>query len=63
MKVTFYEEGNAIVNVLSGMLVGKFFIWFDLNYAKMFKSDGNILFDYDSNHAQKMMNLKEDILD
>lgn len=63
MKVTFYEDGNAMVNVISGMLVGKFFIWFDLNYAKMFKSDGNILFDYDSNHAQKLMNLKEDILD
>lgn len=63
MKVTPYRDGNAQLNILSGVQVGKFFIWFDLNFAKLYKHDGNILFDFDSDHTQKVMNLKEDILE
>lgn len=63
MKVTQYEDGDAQLDFLTGVQVGKFFVWFKLNFAKMYKNDGNILFDYDSDHSQKLMNLKEDILD
>ena len=61
LKITPYQDGNTQLDILNGVQVGKFFIWFDLNFAKLFKDDGDILFDYDSDHSQKLMNLKEDI--
>lgn len=63
MKVIPYEDGNARVDIMNGVQVGKFFIWFNLNFVKMFKTNGDILFDYDKDHSQRVMNLKEDILD
>jgi len=47
---------------LDGISVGKLFIWFDLNYVKMYKKNGNMLFDFASDHLQKMMNFEKDIL-
>lgn len=63
MKVTPFEDGNAKVDILEGVQVGKFFIWFKLNFVKLYKNDGNILFDYNSDNSQLLLNLKEDILE
>ena len=62
LKLTTFENGDAQVDVLQGVSVGKLFIWFDLNYVKMYKTNGNMLFDFASDHLQKMMNFKKDIL-
>ena len=57
-----FDDGNAQVDVLAGITVGKAFVRFDLNHVKLFKQDGNLLFDYDSDHTQVVMNLQSDIL-
>jgi len=62
IKITSYSSGDAQLDVLSGIEVGKLFVWFDLNYVKLFKDTGNLLFDYDTDHSQKTLNLKEDLL-
>ncbi|MFO8128335.1 MAG: hypothetical protein R6T99_00340, partial [Bacteroidales bacterium] len=62
-KINGYPSGDAQINVLSGIEVGKLVVWFNLNFIRMFKLNGDLLFDYDSDHTQKLMNLKEDILE
>lgn len=63
IKINGYPSGDAQINVLSGIEVGKLVVWFNLNFIRMFKLNGDLLFDYDSDHTQKLMNLKEDILE
>jgi len=63
LKIVSFENGDAQIDVLSGIAVGKLVVWFDLNYVKLYKTNGNLLFDYDSDHTQKLMNIKTDILE
>lgn len=62
LKVVPLPDGNHRIDVLSGIEVGKYFVWYDLNYVKMFRENGNLLFDYDDDHTHKVFNLKKDIL-
>ncbi|MCF8367739.1 MAG: hypothetical protein K9G76_01760 [Bacteroidales bacterium] len=62
IKITSYSTGDAQIDIMSGISVGKLMIWFDLNYVKLFKKSGDLLFDYDSDHTQKVLNLKQDLL-
>ncbi len=62
IKISSFSDGNAQIDILSGISVGKVFIWFDLNFVKLYKSNGNLLFDYDSDHTQTILNLKNDLL-
>jgi len=62
VKVSFLKTGDARIDMLSGVRVGKAFIWYNLNYVVMYKANGDLLFDYDSDHTQKSMNLRRDIL-
>lgn len=62
LKIISFNSGNAQIDILSGVSVGKSIIWYDLNFIKLYKKDGNLLFDYDDDHTQKLVNLKEDIL-
>lgn len=62
IKVSFLKTGDARIDMLSGIKVGKAFIWYNLNYVVMYKANGDLLFDYDSDHTQKSMNLRRDIL-
>ena len=62
LKVVSLPNGDARFDVLDGVKVGKAFIWFKVNSVRLFRSNGNVLFDYDSDHTQKMMNLKKDML-
>ncbi len=63
IKITKFDSGDTQIDILEGIEVGKFFVWFNLNYVKLYKENGDMLFDYDDDHTQKTMNLKEDILD
>ncbi len=62
LKVTLLPSGDAKITILEGVKVGKAFIWFELNSMKLFRLDGNVLFDYDDDHSQKMLNMKKDML-
>jgi len=61
-KVTMLPNGDARIEVLGGVKVGKAFIWFPLNYVRLFRTNGNVLFDFDSDHSQVTMNVKKDLL-
>jgi hypothetical protein len=63
LNITSFESGDAQLNVLSGCVVGKMMIWFDLNYVKLLRKSGDLLIDYDTDHSQKLVNLKKDIMD
>lgn len=62
IKVSMYNSGNAQIDILSGVMVGKAIIWYDLNYVRLFKDTGDLMFDYDADHTQKKVNIKKDIL-
>ena len=55
--------GNDMkIDVLSGIKVGKMVVWYNLNYIKMLMKNGNLLFDYASDHSQATVNVGKDIL-
>jgi hypothetical protein len=62
LKVTPLSTGDTRIDILNGVKVGKAFIWFPLNYVRLFRANGNVLFDYDSDHSQINLNMKKDIL-
>lgn len=62
IKITEFKDGNAQLDVLSGISVGKAIVWYDLNFVRLLKDTGDMLFDYASDNTQKTFNLKEDIL-
>jgi len=63
MKVSGAGSGDARVDVLSGMRVGKALWWYNVNHLMLYKDTGNVLFDYDSDNTRTLVNLREDILD
>lgn len=62
MRATVLPEDNVLVQIIDGIRVGKAFIWFKLNKVTLYRSTGNMLFDYDSDHTLKTFNLGKDIL-
>jgi hypothetical protein len=50
------------VDVLGGIKVGKAIVWFQLNYIKLYRNNGNVLFDYDNDHSQITLNMQKDML-
>jgi hypothetical protein len=62
MKVSTLHGGDARVDVLSGMRVGKALWWYNVNNLTLYKNNGNVLFDYDSDNTHTLVNLREDIL-
>ncbi|MEM8964900.1 MAG: hypothetical protein AAGE93_00670 [Bacteroidota bacterium] len=62
VRLRTFDDGNAQLDVLTGISVGKAFVRFKLNHIKLFKENGNLLFDYDNDNTQIVMNLREDIL-
>jgi hypothetical protein len=62
LKVTLLPSGDAKIEILGGVKVGKAFIWFPLNYVRLFRTNGNVLFDYDTDHSQVTLNMKKDML-
>lgn len=62
LKLSVYNSGNAQIDVLSGVSVGKAIIWYNLNYIRLFKTSGDMMFDYDTEHTQKTVNVKKDLL-
>ena len=62
LKITILPTGDARIDILNGVEVGKAIIWFTLNYIRVFRVTGNILFDYDLDHSHITMNVQKDML-
>lgn len=62
IKIVKYKSGNILVQIISSVYVGSQSNWLDLNSVKLFKSNGNLLLDYDIDNSKKQMNLKKEIL-
>ncbi len=62
IKIASLQNGNEQLNILSGIEVGKGFIWYDLNFIKIIQNTGDLVFDYDTDHTQKIINMENDIL-
>ena len=62
MRISILPDGNAQVDALTGIKVGKMIIWYPLNYVRVFSKTGDLLFDYDRDHSKVRMNLRKDIL-
>lgn len=62
IKIVMLESGDARLDILSGVRVGKALWWYDLNYIHLYKLNGNMLFDYDTDNSQQVINLRTDIL-
>lgn len=62
LRVTMLPDGNAQIEAISGVKVGKMVVWYPLNYIRLFAGTGDLLFDYDSDHSQARYNLRKDIL-
>jgi len=55
--------GNDLrIDVLSGIKVGKMVVWYNLNFIKMLMKNGNLMFDYATDHSQATVNVGKDIL-
>jgi hypothetical protein len=63
VKITTLANENEQIDVLSRVKVGKMVVWYDLNYIRLDKKTGNLIFDYDSDHTQATLNLKKNILE
>lgn len=50
------------IDVLSGIKVGKLVVWYNLNFIKMLLKNGNLMFDYATDHSQATVNVQKDIL-
>ncbi len=62
LKVNMLPSGDARIDIMNGVKMGKATIWFGLNYVKLFRNNGNVLFDFDSDHSQILMNMQKDML-
>lgn len=49
-----YVNGNAKINVLSGIKIGGNQIWNDVNYILLDKTTGEIIYDFDNQYKKKM---------
>lgn len=62
LKISSLQDGNEKIDFLSGVEVGKYFVWYNLNFIKLLRTSGELIFDYDTDNTQKKMDLKKDIL-
>lgn len=61
-RIVKYDTGNSKLEILNGATVGVSIVQYNLNFIKLFKESGDLLFDYDDDHSQTTLNLKKDIL-
>ncbi|MFZ4463664.1 MAG: hypothetical protein ACOYN5_07440 [Bacteroidales bacterium] len=63
VKISSLPNDNEQIDIISKVKVGKMVVWYNLNYIRLDKQTGNLIFDYDSDHTQATLNLKKDILE
>lgn len=61
IKVTEFSNGNTQLDVLSGLSVGRAIVWYDLNFVRLIRENGDMLFDYSRNNTQRTFNIEKDL--
>ncbi len=61
VKVTEFSNGNTQLDVLSGLSVGKSIVWYDLNFVRLLRDTGDLLFDYSRKNTQRTFNIEKDL--
>jgi hypothetical protein len=62
MRVRTMPGGDEQIDILSNIHVGQMVVWYQLNFIRLNRRSGDLLFDYRSNNSQVTLNLKKDIL-
>jgi len=62
IRIVKYKSGNILVEVISGIYVGRRNYWLDMNSIKLFRETGDLLFDFDTDNSVKKLNLKKEVL-
>ena len=62
LRVSMLPGGNARIDAVSGIKVGKLVVWYPLNFIEVYNKTGDLLFDYDDDHSQARLNMRKDIL-
>lgn len=63
LRIKKYRSGNMEIFFLTGAYYKSIFKERKLNSIKLFKSTGDMIVDYDIDHNQQILSLKDDILD
>lgn len=58
LKISVYSSGNALIEFLSGSQYGNEQAWLPLYSLKVYRTSGNMTFDYDLDHTLKTVNAK-----
>ena len=56
LKISVYNTGNAMIEFLSGSEYGNEQAWRPLNSLKLYRTSGNLTFDYDTDHTRVTVN-------
>ena len=56
LKISVYSTGNAVIEFLSGSQYGNEQAWMPLNSIKLYRTSGELTFDYDTDHTHKTVN-------
>jgi hypothetical protein len=56
LKISVYNTGNAMIEFLSGSEYGNEQTWRPLNSLKLYRTSGNLTFDYDIDHTRITVN-------
>lgn len=59
LKISVYSSGNALIEFLSGSQYGNEQAWLPLNSLKVYRTSGNMTFDYDIDHTHKTVSAKQ----
>ncbi len=62
IKVVTYKSGNARIEVFSGIEITNGKLSYPLNEVKLYKENGDLLLDFDTDNSQIKLNLKKDML-
>ncbi len=62
VRIVTLPNNDERIDILSRIEVGQLFVWYRLNFIRLYSRTGDLLFDYRRNNSQSTMNLKNDIL-
>lgn len=62
VRVRTLPNQDEQIDILSRIQVGQLIVWYQLNFIRLYRQTGDLLFDYRRNNTQVKMNLKKEIL-
>ncbi len=62
IRTVSLANNNEQIEVVSRISVGQAFIWYSLNFVRLYHDTGDMLFDYGRSNSRQRMNVREDIL-